>query len=201
MGCHDAPMSETTEHMRPTGNDTNASRHAVGLGLTALGGVTIVIGALLPWIRSSLEGFPDGLSPTYLGIDLPDGIVAIAAGIVVLASLVATRIASSTPARRFAAWLVIAGAIVAIVAAGTALVTAAGRFEPATVDDVIASLEASGSTATPEQRAQVEDLVETRVAPGLFAVLAGGALGVVGGLLLVPGTRVETVSEPRPEGS
>lgn len=194
-------MSETAEHVQPTGNDANASRHVAGLGLTALGGVMIVIGALLPWIRSSLEGFPDGLSPTYLGIDLPDGIVAIAAGIVVLASLVATRVASSTSARRLAAGLVIAGAAVAIVAAGTALVTAAGRFEPATVDDVIASLEASGSAATPEQRAQVEDLVETRVAPGLFAVLAGGALGVVGGLLLLSGTKGETVSEPRPEGS
>jgi len=194
-------MSETAEHIQVTGNDVNASGRLVGLGLAAVGGLTIAIGALLPWIRSSLEGFPDGLSPTYLGIDLPDGIVAIAAGILVLASLVATRVASSTSARRLAAGLVIAGAVVAIVAAGTALVTAAGRFEPATVDDVIASLEASGSAATPEQRAQVEDLVETRVALGLFAVLAGGALGVIGGLLLLSGTKGETGSEPRPEGS
>ncbi len=58
---------------------TARSMRLAGFGLTALGGLLIGVGALMPWIRSSLAGLPDALSPTYYGIDLPDGLIVLAA--------------------------------------------------------------------------------------------------------------------------
>jgi hypothetical protein len=182
MGCHDAPMSDPHQPPADAGDDT--SLRLAGFGLTALGGMLIGVGALMPWIRTSLEGIPDAYSPTYYGIDLPDGKVALAAAVVVLGGLAITRLTSSPRARRIAAGAVVAASFVALAIAGAAIVSAASRFEPPAVDDILADLDPSGD-ATPEQREQVEELVETRLAPGPFAVLGGGVLGIVGGVLLL----------------
>lgn len=182
MGCHDAPVSDPYQPSAGAGDGT--SLRLAGFGLTALGGMLIGVGALMPWIRTSLEGIPDAYSPTYYGIDLPDGLVVLAAAAVVLGGLAITRLTSSPRARRIAAGAVVAASFVALAIAGAAIVSAASRFEPTAVDDILADLDPSGN-ATPEQRAQVEELVETRLAPGPFAVLGGGVLGIVGGVLLL----------------
>ncbi len=174
-------MSESLGSPADPGSDT--SMRLAGFGLTALGGLLIGVGALMPWIRSSLEGLPDSFSPTYFGIDLPDGLIALTAAAVVLVGLAITRLASSPRARRAAAGAIVAASFVASAVAGAALVTATGRFESTAVDDILGDLDPSGN-ATEEQRAQVEDLVEIRLAPGPFAVLGGGLLAVVGGVLL-----------------
>ncbi len=182
MGCHDAPMSELSEVPADTGSDT--SMRLAGFGLTALGGLLIGVGALMPWVRSSLEGLPDSFSPTYFGIDLPDGLICLAASAIVLVGLAITRLASSPRARRVAAGAVVAASFVAFAVAGAAIITATARFEATAVDDIMGDLDPSGN-ASQEQREQVEELVETRLAPGPFAVLGGGVLGVVGGVLLL----------------
>lgn len=196
MGCHDAPMSEPSRGPAEAGSDT--SIRLAGFGLTALGGLLIGVGALMPWVRSSLEGLPDAISPTYYGIDLPDGLIALGAAAVVLVGLAITRLASSPRARRAAAGAVVAASVVALAVAGAALVTAAARFESTAVDDILADLDPSGN-ATQEQREQVEELVVTRIAPGPFAVLGGGVLGIVGGVLLLSwASRGSTAADPRP---
>jgi hypothetical protein len=182
MGCHDAPMSESSEVPADTGSDT--SMRLAGFGLTALGGLLIGVGALMPWVRSSLEGLPDSFSPTYFGIDLPDGLICLGAAAIVLVGLATTRLASSPRARRVAAGAVIAASFVAFAVAGAAIITATARFETSAVDDILADLDPSGN-ASQEQREQVEDLIVTQLAPGPFAVLGGGVLGVVGGVLLL----------------
>lgn len=158
-----------------------------GFGLTAFGGMLIGVGALMPWIISSLKEFPDELSPTYYGIDLPDGVVVLATAVVALACLVITRLTSSVRARRLAAGAIMSASFVAFAVAGVAALTAAGRFEPVVVDDVLADLDPSGN-ATAVQRAQIEELVETRLAPGPFVALAGSVLGLAGGLLVISWT-------------
>ena len=186
MGCHDAPMSELSEVPADTGSDT--SMRLAGFGLTALGGLLIGVGALMPWVRSSLEGLPDSFAPTYFGIDLPDGLICLGAAAIVLVGLATTRLASSPRARRVAA-----GAVVA--ASFPAIITATARFEATAVDDIMGDLDPSGN-ASQEQREQVEELVVTQLAPGPFAVLGGGVLGVVGGVLLLSWS---SRSEARPD--
>ena len=163
---------------------TADSRRLAGFGLTALAGLLIGIGSLLPWIRSSLEGLPDASSPTYYGIDLPDGVIALVAAAVVLVGLAITQLTTSTPARKTAAGAVIAASIFAIAVAGAAVVTATSRFEPTAVDDVLAELDPAGG-ATQEQREQAEELIVIRLAPAPFAVIGGGLVGVAGGVLLL----------------
>lgn len=173
----------------PTDDESSESTpmRLAGFGLTALGGMLIGVGALMPWIRSSIAGFPDEGSPTYYGIDLPDGLVALVATVVVLGGLAITRITSSRRARRIATGAIIVASLVAVCVAGVAALTAAGRFEPAAVDDVLALLAPSGNV-TAEQREQIEELVETRLTPGPFVTIGGGLLGIVGGLLVLSWT-------------
>ena len=177
-------MNELLEDPSAAADGDDAALRLAGFGLTALGGMLIGVGGLMPWIRSSLAGLPDALSPTYYGIDLPDGLVVLAACVVVLGGLAITRLMSSRRARRVATGAIIAASFVAIAVAGVATLTAPGRFEPTVVDDVLADLDPSGN-ASAVQREQVEELVETRLAPGPFVTLAGGVLALAGSLLVM----------------
>lgn len=189
IGCDDAPMNELLEGAAPAGDDSSESTpmRLAGFGLTAFAGMLIGVGALMPWVRSSIVGFPDELSPMYYGIDLPDGLVVLVAAAVVLAGLAITRLTPSHRARRLATGAIIAGSFVALSVAGVAALTAAGRFEPAVVDDVLGDLDPSG-IVTADQREQIEELVETRLEPGPFVAIAGGVLGIIGGLLVLSWT-------------
>lgn len=189
MGCHDAPMSDAPRDTpvpvdvpETQGDDERTSMGLAGFGLTALGGLLIGVGALMPWVRSGLEDAPDELSLTYYGIDLPDGRIALGAAVVVLAGLVVARFARVARSRRAAAWAVVAGAVVAVVVAGAALLSAAERFESSAVEDIMATLPAGTAQ---DLRGEVEELVEATLAAGPFAVLGGGMLAVVGGVLLL----------------
>ncbi len=181
-GCHDAPMSDPLE--QPVAASGDVSMRLAGFGLAALAGLLIGVGSLLPWIRASLEELPGAFAPTYYGVDLPDGIVTLAAAAVVLIGLAVTRLASSPLARRVAAGAVVAASFVAFAVAGAALVTAPARVEQTAVDDILAELDPSGN-ATEEQRSEIEDLVTAPLAPGSFVVVGGGLAGIVGGLLLL----------------
>ena len=173
-------MSKVDDDTMSALDTGGVSARVAGFGLTAVGGLLMGVGALMPWIRSSIAELPDEYSPTYYGIDLPDGLVVLAAAIVVLVGLAVTRLAASPDIRRLAAGVVIAASLVAIAIAIVAVLTAAGRFEPDIVEDVLADLPSIASG----QRERVEELLETRLAPGAFVALAGGLLGVIGGLLL-----------------
>jgi len=181
-GCHDAPMSDPLE--QPVAASGDVSMRLAGFGLAALAGLLIGVGSLLPWIRASLEELPGAFAPTYYGVDLPDGIVTLAAAAVVLIGLAVTRLASSPRVRRVAAGAVVAASFVAFAVAGAALVTAPARVEQTAVDDILAELDPSGN-ATEEQRSEIEDLVTAPLAPGPFVVVGGGLAGIVGGLLLL----------------
>ena len=102
----DTPVPVDGSEIEPS--DAGASMRLAGFGLTALGGLLIGVGALMPWVRSGLEDVPDELSLTYYGIDLPDGRIALAAAVVVLAGLVVARFAAPARYRRTAAWAVVA---------------------------------------------------------------------------------------------
>jgi hypothetical protein len=186
-------MSDPLE--QPVAASGDVTMRLAGFGLAALAGLLIGVGSLLPWIRSSLEGLPGALAPTYYGIDLPDGIITLAAAAVVLIGLAVARLASSPRARRVAAGAVVVGSSVAFAVAGAALVTAPARIEQTAADDILADLDPAGN-ATEEQRAEVEDLVSAPLAPGPFVVVGGGLAGIVGGVLLLSWARRS--EEPSP---
>lgn len=193
-------MSELLEEPVVAADSESVQMRLAGFGLAAFGGMLIGVGALMPWIRSSLTGFPDELSPTYYGIDLRDGVVVLVATVVVLVGLAITRLTSSRRTRRLAAGAIIAASFVAFAVAGVAALTAAGRFEPAVVEDLLAVVDPSGN-APAALREQLEEGVETRLAPGPFVTLAGGVLGIVGGLLVLSWTTRNGESPPtRPHG-
>lgn len=183
MGWDDAPVMDGDPLTAPAGDDRSSLRLA-GFLAAALGAALVCIGALLPWVRTGLEGLPDTFSPTYHGIDLPDGLVALALGVIMLAGLGITRVSSGGGAARIAAGVLIAASLLAVVVAGTSIATAPARFESDAVDDVLADL-GPGGTATADQRAEVERLMEVRLAQGPFVVLGGGALGALGGILVL----------------
>jgi hypothetical protein len=173
----------------PADGDRSSLRLA-GFLAAALGGALVCIGALLPWVRTGLEGMPDAFSPTYYGVDLPDGLVVLALGVVMLACLGITRALTHARATRVAAGVLIAASILAAVVAGASTATAPTRFEGDAVADVLADL-GPGGTATAEQRTEVERLMEVRLAQGPFVALGGGALGALGGLLVLSWARRE----------
>ena len=186
MGCEDAPEMDRDE-TAPTDEDQSPLRLA-GFLTSVLGGALVCIGALLPWVRTGLEGLPDEFSPSYYGIDLPDGLVVLALGVVMLVCLGVTRVSSGGRSARVAAGALLAASFLTIAIAGASLATAPARFEGDAVDDVLAELGAEG-TATGAQRAQVEQLMDVRLAPGPFVALGGGMLGVLGGVLVLSWAR------------
>jgi hypothetical protein len=90
---------------------------------------------------------------------------------------------------------VIVASVIAIVAAGAVIVGGADAMERTAVEDILTELNPEGNPP-PEQRAEVEDLVETRLATGPFAVLGGGLAGLLGGVLLLSWARREAGRSP-----
>ena len=175
-------------------SDDSTSLRLAGFLAAALGGALVCVGALLPWVRTGLQGLPEALDLTYYGIDLADGLAALALGIAMLACLAVARLAHRKAAR-VAAGLLIAASILAIGVAGASAITAVDRFTSDAVDDVLADL-APGGTATQDQRAQVEELIAVRLAQGPFVALGGALLGAAGGVMIAMWLRRGPGREP-----
>jgi hypothetical protein len=158
-----------------------------GFLMTVVGALLIGVGSVLTWVTVGLADRPqvDTVTP---GVDVVDGMVALACAVILLVCLLATRMVTEPRIRTtLAATIVIAGAIAATVA-GFFLVTAHGRFDPVSNDDLIeklaTALQQPVDTVRDELRATLEALGGfTRVGIGPVLVLAGGVLGSTGGFL------------------
>ena len=146
------------------------------IGALLAGGAT-----MLTWIQPSIKDLPAELTPTYLGVDLPDGLVVLGLAVVIVIAVLVSRAGSTARGRRGPAVAVIVASFIVIGVSGAAIVTAASRFEPTVVDDALAILAPDG--ATPQQRADVEALVEVHVGAGPWLALAGGVLALAGGIM------------------
>ncbi|HEY7763120.1 MAG TPA: Trp biosynthesis-associated membrane protein [Actinomycetota bacterium] len=199
-------MSEPAPAPEPTAREERTSLRLAGFLAGALGGALVCIGALLPWARTGLEGLPEALTPIYYGIDLPDGLIVLALGLVMLVCLGVTRASRPGGTARWAALGLMTAAVLAVVVAGISLATSPDRLENEAVDEVLADL-GPGGTATADQREQVDQLMRVRPAQGPFVALGGGALGALGGALLLRWARrdiahadVRRLGEDRPSG-
>jgi hypothetical protein len=176
----DVPRDHVPVEADHTGPTPPSTKQLVGLLLGGLGGMLLCIGALMPWVRTTFVGIPDEISPTYVGIDLPDGKVVFALGVAVLAGLIASRfVASATHARWAAIVAIVAG--FAAVGVVVVMVFTSSRFQDSAVESVLAQFE----SPTAEMASQVEELIGLDFSAGPFVAIGGGVLALVGGALVL----------------
>jgi hypothetical protein len=183
---------------------TDRARRSWFSGLLALlGGVVIVAGSFLTWLK-----VPGGVSVetvsvtgTPKGSELLLGQVAIGAGAAVI--ILGLLLPAIRSARRLLGFLVIVGAVVAIAAAYWVASSPRDRY----ID--FAVQKAAPASKSDEVRASLANLFEVSgqevdLGVGLYVVIGGGALSVVGGLGALLGRRkakpVEEAAElPEPD--
>jgi MFS family permease len=157
-----------------------------GFLFTALGGLLMALGSISDWATVVFLGqsFKDSATP---GIDLPEGKAVLALGILMLVAIVAMRLARTIGARRVLATGICIAAAAAISVAAYDVVRADERFGDYSVDRVATGLSQATGLSLEQARNEVESYIEREgsidVGSGLWLVLGGGALGLVGGLL------------------
>ncbi len=175
-----ADVSAVLDVSRPT------PLRLLGFVCTALGGVLIAWGAISDWATVVFlgAGFRDSATP---GADVAEGRVALALGVVMLISIVALRVVTSTVARRSIALGVCVAAAVALGIGIVDLVRAEERFGDYAVEEIASDVSRQQGIPIAEARLAVQAVVDDdgsiEVGLGLWSVLAGGAVGLVGGLL------------------
>jgi hypothetical protein len=173
-------MSAVLDVSRPT------PLRLFGFIFTALGGLLIALGSVSDWATVVFLGqtFRDSATP---GIDLAEGKVALGLGVLMLVGIVALRIARTTGARRLLATGICLAAVAAITLAVFDIVRADDRFGGYAVDKLAEQLAATSGLSLEQARNDVETYIEQKgsidIGLGLWLVLGGGGLGLMGGLL------------------
>jgi hypothetical protein len=157
-----------------------------GFIFTALGGLLIALGSISDWATVVFLGqtFDDSATP---GIDLAEGKVVLGLGILMLVGIVAMRVARTVGVRRLFAIGICIAAVVAISVAVFDVVRADDRFGGYAVDRLAKELSDTQGLSLEQARNDVETYIEQKgsidIGMGLWLVLGGGGLGLVGGLL------------------
>lgn len=180
-------------------NGTEPKRPTVGAGLTALGGLLMAIGALLPFAKVEAGDLPIP-AQTVGGLDTPDGklFLGVGIGLVVLGALI--WMAKSRAPRMVAA-------VLTIVAAGFMLYAAVVDITGIEDESLDAIAEAGASQTAGVSVEQVRNAldqfnVSITTGIGLYVVLGGAAIAVVGGLLSLMAKQPEPMmpAPPPPPG-
>jgi hypothetical protein len=161
-------------------NGTDVRRPTAGAALMVLGGLLMAIGALLPFAKVEAGELPIP-AQTVGGLDTPDGklFLGVGIGLVILGGLI--WVAKSRPPRMVAA-------VLAIVAAGFMLYAAVVDITGIEAESLDAIAEA-GAAQTPgvsveQVRAALDQFnVSINTGIGLYIVLGGAAIAVIGGIL------------------
>jgi hypothetical protein len=166
-------------------DDTEGSTRApVGAILAMVGGVLLAVGSFLAWAEVS----GGGTSVTAKGIDGSDGYITLAAGAVALL----VGIAMTRQARRMLAVLVI---LAGIVGGGI------GLYDALTAKDSV--LDAAAEELAPTFGASAEEVrvaldqaidagqLSVSISIGLYVVIAGGIVALIGGIVGLRGSAAE----------
>lgn len=178
------------------------SRNPVPGAIALVGGVVVVVGSLLPWVRFSIFRF----SNTIYGTSSTDGKVVVALGVVIVLAGVLMVALPSLGSRRALA--------VAALLFGLATVYVTGK-NIATKDqqttDALSNLieQRTGRPATPRElrvlRRELRSFgFSLEFGAGIYVALIGGAVAAIGGLLglVLPGERQpEPVAGPAGPGA
>jgi hypothetical protein len=176
-------------------NGMEVKRPTAAAAITVLGGLVMAVGALLPFAKLESGDLPIP-AQTVGGLDTADGklFLGVGIGLVVLGALI--WMARSAALRRVAAVLVILGAGFMLYAA---VVDITGIE-----DESLDAIAEAGAAQTPgvsveQVRAALEQFnVSINTGIGLYVVLGGSAIGVIGGLLGLLARRPEPVLPAAP---
>jgi hypothetical protein len=161
-------------------NGTDVRRPTAGAALMVLGGLLMAIGALLPFAKVEAGELPIP-AQTVGGLDTPDGklFLGVGIGLVILGGLI--WVAKSRAPRMVAAGL-------AIAAAGFMLYAAVVDIT-GIEDESLDAIAEAGAAQTPgvsveQVRAALDQFnVSINTGIGLYIVLGGAAIAVIGGIL------------------
>jgi hypothetical protein len=175
-------MSSVLDTSRPT------PLRFFGFVFTALGGLLIAGGALQTWATVSLKSDTEGVLDTPIpGIDRAEGVAVLAMGVVMLAGVVALRLVATTSGRRVVSLVITACAVAALVIGILDLAATRDRFDDAGGEAIIEKVAADEQVPIEEVRRRYEQVgsgvIDVTAGIGLWVLVAGGALGLVGGLL------------------
>jgi hypothetical protein len=174
----------------------NASRPTAlrlwGFVLLAVGALVAGYASVLTWVTVGLRQEPQ-VSPEIPGLDTIDGKIVLAAAVVMLVGVIATRMVSPA-VRKAVALVVLAAAIVVIVVAAAFLIRATDRFEAVDSDVLVEKIAEVTDQPVDTVRRQMEQVVAqlggfTDIGPGPWVALGGGIVGAAGGVLLVAWSR------------
>jgi hypothetical protein len=150
-----------------------------GFLLTVGGGVLVAFGALRTWVTASATGLPADFIK-WKGVDLPDGLIALGCGVVLIVGILILR-GVGARAKRVVATLLIAAGVVAFGATGVVAVTAMSRF--ADVHTAAEQVAKTENISLPLALSKVGSSLSAHVQVGVYAAMLGGMLGAVGGVL------------------
>lgn len=162
--------------------ETGSTRAPIGAILAIVGGVLLAVGSFLTWAQVS----GGGTSVSAKGIDGSDGYITLVAGLVALG----VGIAMMKQAKRvFAVLAVLAGLIGGGVGLYDAL-TAKDSVLDAAAEEIAPQFGASAD----EVRALLDQAIDAgelsiSISFGLYIVIGGGVLVLVGGVLSMRGTK------------
>ena len=166
-----------------------STRAPVGAILAIVGGALLAVGSFLVWAEVS----GGGTSVTAKGVDGSDGYITLAAGAVALL----VGIAMTRQARRMLAVLVI---LAGIVGGGI------GLYDALTAKDSV--LDAAAEELAPTFGASAEQVrvaldqaidagqLSVSISIGLYVVIAGGVVALIGGILGLRGSTAEPAAAP-----
>jgi hypothetical protein len=157
----------------------------LAFGLSAAGALVIGIGAVLDWVTVGFRG-QVSLETTEPGTDLTAGRIALVCAVVILISIVVSRLALGG-ARKGLAALIIAAAAIAVAAAAWFLGWGKDRYTPVDSEALVNQLAAYLGASVEQIRSQLASVVDqlgayTHVGPGPWVVIGGGILALAGGV-------------------
>jgi Tryptophan-associated transmembrane protein (Trp_oprn_chp) len=180
--CDTPAMSQVLDTSRPT------PLRFFGFVFTALGGLLIAGGALQTWATVSLVNDTEGVLDTAItGVDRAEGVAALTMGVVMLVGVVVLRLLTSTPARRLVSLVITVCAVASLAIGILDLAATRDRFDDDGGQAMIETVSRERNIPIDEVRRRYEEagssVIDVTAGIGLWVLVAGGALGLVGGLL------------------
>ena len=159
---------------------TKAGSGSAGGVVALVGGVLVVVGSFLPWARLSAAG----TAVSAKGIDGSDGKITLICGIVLLLYGIGGMTGAVRAGKRA---LAVVAIIAGLIAGGLALYDAA-TAKKRIVDDLSSTVAGKVGVSTDQARRLLQAAVDSgrvqiRLGFGIFLVIGGGLLGVVGGVV------------------